>query len=252
MSRWLSLSTQFLADPKVEELGEHHGSAGPLVIIALLGRAKIANDGGRVNCSLRTVAHEAFTDRETVAAVLELAEKNGLIQIEVRTATEASVRFPAFSRWQEAGRKAQERATRKLSANANVRTRPEVSGAVPTDTTDTTDTTDRQTKKKASGKPSEFDAWLTHYRRVTGRDSVRGSKPARRAFLARRRDGYSLEDLQAATVGCHSDAWNRERGFDVPETILRADKVTRYIALGRKAGPRPLADYDANTEVIAV
>jgi len=86
-------------------------------------------------------------------------------------------------------------------------------------------------KGTASGKPSEFDSWLTHYRQTTGKQTVRGSKPARTAFAARVKDGYTLTDLQAATVGCHGDDFCRNNGHDVPETILRAGKVERYIAL---------------------
>lgn len=90
------------------------------------------------------------------------------------------------------------------------------------------------------GSGSDFEEWLQDYREVTGRDSVRGSKPARTAFDARTRDGYSLNDLKLATRGCHGDQFCRDNGHDVPETILRASKVERYIALA-KQGPRPPA-----------
>lgn len=81
---------------------------------------------------------------------------------------------------------------------------------------------------------SEFEDWLSHYRETTGKTKVEGSQPARDAFAARRKDGYSVEDLKLATVGCHGDDFCRDHGHDVPETILRASKVTRYIELGRK------------------
>lgn len=81
---------------------------------------------------------------------------------------------------------------------------------------------------------SDFEDWLAHYRRTTGRDQVKGSKAARSAFAARKRDGLSLDDLKLATVGCHGDEWCVDRGFDVPETILRASNVQRYIALASK------------------
>jgi hypothetical protein len=247
--RWFSMSTQFLADPKIEDLGEAFGAPGPLVIVALLGRAKIAGQGGRVTCSYRTLAHEAFADRGEVENIISAASDSGLIEIEQSDNTGASVRFPAFSRWQEAGRKAEERAARKPTVEANVRSCPELSGVVPTDKTRQTR---KKEKKKASGKPSEFDSWLTHYRQTTGKESIRGSKPARTAFAARRRDGYTLEDLKAATVGCHSDDWLREKGHVVPDTILRAGKVERYIALAKQTKPKLRTDYDAKTEVIAV
>lgn len=94
-----------------------------------------------------------------------------------------------------------------------------------------------------SGGGSGFEDWLQDYREVTGRDSVRGSKPARTAFDARVKDGYSLDDLKLATRGCHGDQFCRDNGHDVPETILRASKVERYIALA-KQGPRQSPGID--------
>lgn len=86
--------------------------------------------------------------------------------------------------------------------------------------------------------PKEFVSWLEHYKTTTGKTRVQGSQPARDAFVARRKDGYGLKDLKLATVGCHGDDFCREHGHDVPETILQASKVTRYIELGRKSTPR--------------
>ena len=87
-------------------------------------------------------------------------------------------------------------------------------------------------REATAGKADEFAEWLEHYRETTGRKSVRGSTPARKAFRARRQEGRTLDELKAATVGCHGDDFCRSKGYDVPETILRASKVERYIALG--------------------
>lgn len=143
MARWLSMSTQFLSDPKIEALGERHGPGGPLIIFALMARAKVAADAGRVTCSFRTLAHESFTDREEVRRVIESAAEVSLITVEDLTEAEATVHFPAFRRWQEAGRKAKERESENPAPEANVRRRPEVSGPVPTDRQ-----TDKETEKE--------------------------------------------------------------------------------------------------------
>jgi len=188
--RWFSMSTQFLTDPKVEELGETHGPAGPLVIVALLGRAKIANDAGRVSCSFRTLAHEAFTDRQGVAGILNEAAENGLLEILDMDDAEVKLRFPAFSRWQDAGRKAEEREATKPNSRANVQTCPEVSRPVPTDRQ--TDRQDKTEKKKPAPEdlPPDFPADL-----VVAVDSTlpvlqsiadaRGAKPVTRLALAK-------------------------------------------------------------------
>lgn len=85
---------------------------------------------------------------------------------------------------------------------------------------------------------SDFDVWLKHYVATTGYAGIRGSKAAREQFTARRKEGWSVEDLELATVGCHGDDFCRSNGHDVPETILRASKVERYIKLGRTGGAR--------------
>lgn len=95
--------------------------------------------------------------------------------------------------------------------------------------------TSRVTPGTGTGKElgTEFREWLEHYRETTGRTTVRGSKGAKEAFRARRSEDPSrtLEELKLATVGCHGDDYCRENGHDVPETILRASKIERYIQL---------------------
>lgn len=91
----------------------------------------------------------------------------------------------------------------------------------------------------SSSSSDEFEDWLEHYKKITGNAAVRGSKPAKAAFAARRKDNFTLDQLKAATVGCHGDEFCRDNGFDVPETILRASKVQRYIRLADS--PRPAA-----------
>lgn len=92
----------------------------------------------------------------------------------------------------------------------------------------------RGEERKAS-KPahSYFSEWLRHFHETTGRTSVTGSKEARKSFVARIKEGKTVDDLKLATVGCHGDQFCRDNGYDVPETILRAGKVERYISLAR-------------------
>lgn len=246
------MSTQFLTDPKVEDLGEKHGPAGPLVVVALLGRAKIADDAGRVTCSFRTLGNEAFVDRTTAREIVNDMVRVGLVESLSESESEASVRFPAWRRWQDAGRKAKERESREPTSQANVRTRPEASRPVPTDKTERQDKQDKKDKtNKTAGTPtdasrSEFDEWLADYHRVTGRTSVTGSKAARDAFKARCREGKTLQDLKFATRGCQSDPWRIEKGHNIPETILRASNVEGYISQAKDQPARAAPTSHAN------
>jgi hypothetical protein len=109
------------------------------------------------------------------------------------------------------------------------------------------------TPGSGKGMGKEFGVWLQHYRETTGRTSVRGSRPAQDAFAARRKEGISVDELRLATVGCHGDDFCREHGHDVPETILRASKVTRYIELGRSTQEKPdRSAYDHGKNVYEV
>lgn len=82
-------------------------------------------------------------------------------------------------------------------------------------------------------RDDEWADWLSHYQQATGRTAVTGSAEARKAFNARREEGVSVEDLMAATVGCHGDPYLREKKFDRPETILRPSNFRRYIELAK-------------------
>ena len=86
----------------------------------------------------------------------------------------------------------------------------------------------------APAPEAEWQDWLADYRAVTGRARMRGSSSARRAFAARRREGFTHEQWKAATRGAHSDKFLREHGHDVPDTILRASKVARYVELANR------------------
>jgi hypothetical protein len=97
-------------------------------------------------------------------------------------------------------------------------------------------TTPEALSANRGGDDSEADwqGWLIDYREVSGNAAVLGSAVARRAFAARRREGRTLEQLMLATRGNCSQQDLVDRGFDRPETILRASKVERYILLGER------------------
>ncbi len=242
MAQWLSVSTQFLTDPKIETLGDRHGPAGPLIIFALMARAKIAANAGRVTCSFRTLAHEAFTERADVRRVIESAADVRLITVEDMGEAEATVHFPAFLRWQDAGRKAKEREAENPSPKANVRRSPEASGPVPTDKQ-----TDKQTKRDLSAgkRPTPgrqvFDAWVE----ATGKNpnAVKFSKE-RQSLISRRLMEWPLEDLLDAVKGWrhsphHRGENERQTVYNDLDLLLRnAKNIERFRDLERESRRR--------------
>jgi hypothetical protein len=110
----------------------------------------------------------------------------------------------------------------------------------------------RGTGSGSSVVNEEFNDWLEHYVATTGYTGTTGSKSARESFAARRREGLTLEELKLATVGCHSDPFNREHHHDVPDTILRVSKVTRYVKMAIAAKqPSEFAKYDKQIGKVA-
>lgn len=107
------MSTRTLNDPKVEMLGETHGPVGGLVWTALLCLAGLQEKGGEVETTYRALAHEAFSDAETVKAVIDSAIEAGLCHEVSRDVRGVVVRLPKWKTWQATGRKAKERATKK-------------------------------------------------------------------------------------------------------------------------------------------
>lgn len=118
--RWYAMDTQFLADPKIEELGEKHGPAGPLVIVSLLGHAGLSNRGGRIEKTYRTVANETFTEPAEVARIIKDAADTGVLAIETQDDRSFIGRFPAWERYQAAFRQARARTSKKGHQQADV------------------------------------------------------------------------------------------------------------------------------------
>jgi hypothetical protein len=132
--RWFAMSTRFLTDPKVEQLGEKHGPVGPLTIVSLLSHAAIQEQGGEVERTFRAVAHEVFSDSATVAEVVDDAIELGLCHAVSRDVHGVKVNFPAWKRHQATGRRAKARAARKPAEKANVTDSHAVSRDVPNST----------------------------------------------------------------------------------------------------------------------
>ena len=100
------------------------------------------------------------------------------------------------------------------------------------------------TSENSKDDSRDFDAWLADHEAVTGLPQPKVGTKARRArlaeFSARRSEGWSLDDLKAATLGAFTDQWRRERGHYDPESVLRPTKVDKLVGKGRGASSGPI------------
>lgn len=153
--RWYSMSVGFLQDPKVEQLGEKHGPAGPLVVVDLFSAAALAEGGGRLSRSYRTIANNVFIDRNQAEKIVISIIETGLCHEVSRDVTGVELTFPAWKRWQATGRQAKSRAARKATSQADVTDGHDLSRDVTTDRQ--TDSTNRQGASPFSPSPGAED-----------------------------------------------------------------------------------------------
>lgn len=254
--RWFPMSTQFLADPKIEALGDKHGPGGPLTFVALLGRAKIAAEGGRVTCSYRTLAHEVFVDRADIACILEDAAETGLLSVERQDDRGATVKILAFSRWQDRGKKAEQRGVEKPTPEANVPTCPDLSREVPTDREERKK--DKQTNRTEKvGKADAPLSWLLADL-IEGNGASRpriGKKWADAERLMLERDGRDRTQAEKLLRWCQNDEFWRGNILSMPkfrekydQLLLQAQRKSKQAAPGMSQAERRAAEIHAKRE----
>ena len=111
---WFALDTHYLEDPKVQDAGELTPFALS-VFPALLADAKQRAEGGKVEVVYRSLAFRLFiSEEEAKKAVMALLSAGVLTCPQVSEMSERSCRvvFPAWRKWNERFRKAQERAVK--------------------------------------------------------------------------------------------------------------------------------------------
>jgi hypothetical protein len=123
MSRrvWFAQDAQFLADPKVADLGAEFGAEGPLTVIYLLGLAKLQREGGIARVKYAALARATFaTSGKRSREIVHAAISGGLLELLDEDETrEVVVTFPAWARWQIKDPRNAERQAAYRERNAN-------------------------------------------------------------------------------------------------------------------------------------
>lgn len=107
---WFPMDTHYLDDPKVQRAGELTPFALS-VFPALLAKAKLRADGGRVEVVYRTLAFQlSISPEETTKAISALVAVR-ILEVESQDDASAKVAFPSatWRRWNENFRKQQSR-----------------------------------------------------------------------------------------------------------------------------------------------
>lgn len=214
----------------------------------LLTIADAADDSGRCWPSQRRIHELTGLSVSTIRTALREFEELGILTTTARVRSEGRGRtsnlyhlglLEALSRTDEQPPAPGDRSdgptanSRRPTANSHATNRRQPAGIEPSEEPSRTVT-------PLKGPQDEFEEWLLHYRETTGRPAL-GSAAAREAFTARRREGATLDQLKLATVGCHADKWRRDRGHDVPETILRRSNWHGYYLAGVEVEKRSAA-----------
>jgi hypothetical protein len=183
---WWAKDAAWLRRELVVELGEEFGPAGPLVLDALNGAAKLENDGGRVRSGFRALSRDCFLDDPSLARrIVEHAGTIGALDdLEI---DEDGRRFVArISGWaadQNKGRAAQRQADKRAADQSNQpeddvtqrdESRPVTHGHVPVGTgQDSTAGKEEEEARAGALQPVEAPTILAELRDLLTEDSLR-------------------------------------------------------------------------------
>lgn len=240
---WYAKDAAFLEDPAIVELGERHGPAGPLVIDALLGLAKLAREGGRVTVGPTALARRAFVDgAETVRAILRDSADFGVLEVNEVSPVKCEVRFPQWDRWQNAFRKARQRDRDKTvtDRDGSVTERDAPVRATMTGTGTETNNNEGANApvERGSTNGSDVRELFEFWQQRCGHPNAKFTDGRRRKLAARLREGYSPEQIRVAIEGAAVDAYTNDQGktFDDLELICRTgEKLESFIERGERS-----------------
>lgn len=180
LAQWFAMSALIRQDPDIEVIGERFGAEGPFTFIGLLCEAALQRRGGRVEGSLRDLAHDCFIDggREKASEILTAIGETDVIEIDALDSRSFVVQITKWHRWQERFRKAKSRA----DTTGHERTPPDTSGSEGTDPdapvartrTGTSTDTETKTDSDRAAVPTQLQPYMAMLATVIDR---KGAKP---------------------------------------------------------------------------
>lgn len=182
--RWYSMDAEFTVNEQVEALGEEFGPGGPLVIVALMGKAALQHQtGGRIKGTFKHLADHAYIERSETRKVIQRAGELGILTVEEVTDRGFEVVLNAWQRWQDAHRKRASRAEtsenvqKRPETSENVRARPEPSPTEQNKTEQNKTTTEpKTTELLVENLPSPLQPLVATFNRVVDEKRARPLK----------------------------------------------------------------------------
>lgn len=201
-----------------------------LVLLVLADHAK--DDGTMAWPSVKTIAHEARMSPRGVHQALRRLEADGMIEATGQSRKGTSI-YSVVMAGSAHSAPLQNGATGvKKAAPGGEAASPEPS---------------KEPSKEPSGSDCarehpEFGQWMGYHSQITTLKVLRAGTKARAhvasMFAARREEGHTLVDLEAAVDGAWADEFRRRNGYVDPESVLRPTKVGKLIAAGHAARKR--------------
>lgn len=235
---WLAKDADFLSDPAIVELGEQHGPGGPLVIDALLGLCKLAREGGRVTVGYTALARRAFLPgHEECRAILRDAAEFGVLEVQDVDSVRCEVSFPAWGKWQDAFKKAQQRAKgqQRDKGGTGGGQQGDASVRATIDREQKTTTTE-EVANATSVEPgldrSTIPDLFAYWQQQCDHPQARLTRDRRQKIQARLKEGYTPEQIRVAIDGAAKAAFVNDQGkrFDDLELICRTgSKLESFI-----------------------
>jgi uncharacterized phage protein (TIGR02220 family) len=75
----------------------------------------------------------------------------------------------------------------------------------------------------------EFQFFVEVFNLITGKN-CKPIKKAKDQYLARKKDGFTIDDLEKAIINCNNDPYHKQnRKYLTPEFITRSDKLEMYL-----------------------
>lgn len=242
---WWAKDAQWLQRDGIVELGTEFGAAGPLLLDALCGMAKLENDAGHVFTGYVALARVAFTDPDVCRQVIERAVEIGVLD-DFEPADDGrrfSVRVSGWQADQKKGRAADRDAQRRArTKTAALEAKPASSASDATERGNSRplththapvgtgqDRTEQNTSSLRSEEPQTpmssaprstpaddqravVAELFAHWQTVCQHPQAKPTPERLRAIRARLRDGYTAAQVRQAIDGAARHPFIDQRG----------------------------------------